>query len=229
MIAILSAGLDDLYSTLSRLISIKSIRKLENTTIYIGAINGEDVLFTDVMLEGSHIAGVIAEIAICYPITMLIGATNRPSTTPCKASINSLGIYATPFQYDVNFTSFGYPVGYISELKTSILWCSKFLLKLAKKAAIANNFSYIFENSLFSPNFMESIFKSEYLENLFHFHFIDIELSPLSEMASFHKMPSIIIEGISNYNNDPCCNYNFNSEEASTKALVVAITMAKLI
>ncbi len=229
MIAILSDGLDDLYSTLCRLISIKSIRKLEDATIYIGEINGEDVMFTDVMLEGSHIAGVIAEIAICYPITMLIGTTNRASITPYKASINSLGLYATPLQYDINFTFFGYPVGYISELKTNILCSSKLLLKLAKKAAIANNFSYIFENALFSPNFMEPVSKSQYLENLFHIHFIDIKLSPISEIASFHKLPSIIIEGISNYNNDSCCNYNFNSEEASTKALVVAITMAKLI
>lgn len=229
MIAILSDGLDNLYSTLCRLISIKSIRKLEDTTIYIGAINGEDVLFTDVMLEGSHIAGVISEIAICYPITMLIGATNRPSTTPYKASINSLGIYATPLQYDVNFTSFGYSVGYISELKTSILWCSKFLLKLAKKAAIANNFSYVFESSLSPCNFMELTSKSYYSEKIFHINFPHTGVSPISELASFHKLPSIIIEGSSNYNNDPCCNYNFDSEEASTKALVVAITMAKLI
>ena len=228
MIAILSDGLDDLYSTLCRLISIKSIRKLEDATIYIGEINGEDVIFTDVILGGPHIAEVIGEIAICYPITMLIGATNRVSTTPYKASINSLGLYATSLQYDVSFTSFGHPVGYISELKTSVLCSSKFLLKLAKKATIANNFSYISENSLFPPSLMESVSKSQYVENLFHIHFIDIELSPLSEMASFHKMPSIIIEGISNYNNDPCYNYNFNSEEASTKALIVAITMVKL-
>lgn len=228
MIAILSDGLDDLYSTLCRLISIKSIRKLEDATIYIGEINGEDVIFSDVMLGGPHIAEVIGEIAICYPITMVIGATNRVSTTPYKASINSLGLYATPLQYDVNFTSFGHPVGYISELKTSVLWSSKFLLKLAKKATIANNFSYIFQNSLYPCNFMELASKSLYQEKTFQMSFPYTEVPPLSEMAIFHKIPSIIIEGISNYNNDPCCNYNFNSEEASTKALVVAITMVKL-
>lgn len=228
MIAILSDGLDDLYSTLCRLISIKSIRKLEDATIYIGEINGEDVIFSDVMLGGPHIAEVIGEIAICYPITMVIGATNRVSTTPYKASINSLGLYATPLQYDVNFTSFGHPVGYISELKTSVLCSSKFLLKLAKKATIANNFSYIFQNSLYPCNFMELASKSLYQEKTFQMSFPYTEVPPLSEMAIFHKIPSIIIEGISNYNNDPCCNYNFNSEEASTKALVVAITMVKL-
>lgn len=230
MIAILTSGIDDLCATLKTMVPIDEKDYTESTNYYISNICYDSIIFADMGWQKVEIAKTVADLNAHFDLRSIIGTNTTASLICDKAPIGSLGICTTAFQYDIDYSELGYPVGYLNLLNTVFLKSNLNLVKLACTAAKKSGFCYQCGKFISADQFVASTDNADTLQRCYNCEFIDCNAAPLLEMCRFYHIPGVVIGGISDYADDQAVSdYKCNKDSAAIDSLETAICLAHLL
>lgn len=230
MIAIFTSGVDDLCATLKTMVPVDEKDYTESTHYYISKLCNDSIIFADMGLQKIEAAKTLADLNAHFDLTTVIG-TNTISSLVCdKAPIGTLGICTESFQYDIDYSELGYPVGYLNLLNTLYLKSSSNLVKLASVAAKKCGLCSLCGRFISADQFVASTDDADKLQRCYQCEFVDSNAAPLLEMCRFYHIPGVVIGGISNYADDEAVSdYKSNNVNAAIDSLKTAICLAHLI
>ena len=230
MIAILTSDIDDLKATLKTMIPIDETDQVESTPVYISNMCKDSIIFANMSWQKVEIAKTIADLNAHCDLRAVIGASTTASLIPDEAKIGTLGICSNAIQYDLDFSSLGYPIGYINLLNTVILKSSHNLIRFSDIASKKCGFCAACGRFISADRFVASEEDSDCLKCKYNCQFIDSTAAPLLTTCRFYHIPAVVISGISNYaDNDAVENYNHNKDAAAIASLETAITLADIL
>lgn len=230
MIAILTSDLDDLFATLKTMLPIDEKDRTESTNYYISKLCNDSIIFANMGWQKVEIAKTIADLNAHFDLTAVIGTSSVASLVSDDAPIGKLGICTNSFQYDVDYSELGYPVGYLNKLNTVILKSNQNLVRLANIAAKKCGFCSLCGKFISADQFVASTEDANTLQTCYKCEFLDCNAAPLLEMCRFYHIPGVVIGGVADYADDEAVSdYKCNKDAAAIAALETALCLAHLL
>ena len=230
MIAILTADLDDLCATLKTMLKIDEKDRTESTNYYTSKICNDSIIFANMGWQKVEIAKTIADLNAHFDLTSVIGTNTVASLVCDDAPIGKLGICTNSFQYDVDYSELGYPVGYLNLLNTVLLKSNQNLVRLARVAAKQCGFCSLCGKFISADQFVASTNDANTLQTCYQCEFLDCNAAPVLQMCKFYKIPGVVIGGVADYADDEAVSdYKCNKDAAALASLETAICLAHLL
>ncbi|TCK86754.1 adenosylhomocysteine nucleosidase [Natranaerovirga hydrolytica] len=161
----------------------------------IGKVNA--AVCTQVLIDQYNVEGIIN--------TGVAGGLNA------KVNIGDVVISKDTMQHDMDATGFGYKLGEVPRMETSIFKADEMLIELAKKASEkSNKENKVFVERIVSGDqFISSKEKKDRLLDIFNGYCTEMEGAAIAQVCYLNAVPFVIIRAISDKADDSA-EINFN-------------------
>ncbi len=191
-------AMDEEVNILKDKLELSEIKMIASMNFYIGSLYGKDVI-----IVRSGIGKVNA--AICTQILVDLfnvdGVINTGIAGSLKNEINigDIVISTDALQHDFDATGFGYEVGVIPRMESSIFISDDKLSKAAKEACqeVNPDINVFLGRVVSGDQFISDSDKKKFLVNAFDGYCTEMEGGAIAHAASLNNLPFVIIRAIS--------------------------------
>lgn len=197
MLGIIGA-MDEEVARLKEAMSNVAIKTKASMDFYSGEMNGKNVVIVRSGI-GKVNAGICAQILIDeYNVDYIINTGIAGGLNP-EINIGDIVLSTDTVQHDVDATGFGYKVGVIPRMETSVFVADDKLREFAKKASKKVNPDIeVFEGRVVSGDqFISDKSKKDYLVTEFQGYCAEMEGAAIAQVAYLNDVPFLIIRAIS--------------------------------
>lgn len=202
MLGIIGA-MDEEVSKLKEVMENVEICSKASMDFYKGTMGGKDVVVVRSGI-GKVNAGICTQILVdLYGADAVIN-TGIAGSLNAAIDIGDIVLSTDALQHDVDATGFGYDLGVIPRMKTSVFKADERLRKLAKEACErVNQDVKIFEGRVVSGDqFVSDKTKKEYISDNFNGFCTEMEGAAIAQAAYLNNIPFLIIRAISDKADD---------------------------
>lgn len=202
MLGIIGA-MDEEVSKLKEVMENVEICYKASMDFYKGTMGGKDVVVVRSGI-GKVNAGICTQILVdLYGADAVIN-TGIAGSLNAAIDIGDIVLSTDALQHDVDATGFGYDLGVIPRMKTSVFKADERLRKLAKEACErVNQDVKIFEGRVVSGDqFVSDKTKKEYISDNFNGFCTEMEGAAIAQAAYLNNIPFLIIRAISDKADD---------------------------
>ncbi|NDL66355.1 5'-methylthioadenosine/adenosylhomocysteine nucleosidase [Anaerotalea alkaliphila] len=195
---------------LQDVMEIKETRSIASLDFYQGTLFGHEVVLVKGGV-GKVNAAVCTQILIdCFYVEAIIN-TGVAGALNGKLEIGDVVISKDTLQHDVDATGFGYALGEIPRMETSIFPADEHLVKIALQAAdrLPVRTSVYVERIVSGDQFISDPVKKEMLEQTFQGFCTEMEGAAVAQVCHLNKIPFVILRSISDKADDTA-ETNFN-------------------
>ncbi len=202
MLGIIGA-MDEEVNKLKEVMENVEICSKASMDFYKGIMNGKDVVVVRSGI-GKVNAGICTQILVdLYSVDAVINTGIAGSLNP-SIDIGDIVLSTDTVQHDMDATGFGYALGVIPRMETSVFKADERLRKLAKEACVrVNRDVKIFEGRVVSGDqFVSDKAKKEYISDNFDGFCTEMEGAAIAQAAYLNNIPFLIIRAISDKADD---------------------------
>lgn len=202
MLGIIGA-MDEEVSKLKEVMENVKICSKASMDFYKGTMNGKNVVVVRSGI-GKVNAGICTQILVdLYGVDAVINTGIAGSLNPA-IDIGDIVLSTDTVQHDMDATGFGYDLGVIPRMETSVFKADERLRKLAKEACErVNRDVKIFEGRVVSGDqFVSDKAKKEYISDNFNGFCTEMEGAAIAQAAYLNNIPFLIIRAISDKADD---------------------------
>lgn len=202
MLGIIGA-MDEEVAKLKEIMTDVEIMTKASMDFYKGKMSGKDVVVVRSGI-GKVNAGMCAQILVdIYGVDAVIN-TGIAGSLNADINIGDIVLATDALQHDMDATGFGYPLGVIPRMETSIFIADEKLRALAKKCCEQVNPDIsVFEGRVVSGDqFISDKAKKEFIESNFHGYCTEMEGAAIAQAAYLNNIPFLIIRAISDKADD---------------------------
>lgn len=224
MLGIIGA-MDEEVSKLKEVMENVEICSKASMDFYKGTMGGKDVVVVRSGI-GKVNAGICTQILVdLYGADAVIN-TGIAGSLNAAIDIGDIVLSTDALQHDVDATGFGYDLGVIPRMKTSVFKADERLRKLAKEACErVNQDVKIFEGRVVSGDqFVSDKTKKEYISDNFNGFCTEMEGAAIAQAAYLNNIPFLIIRAISDKADDSA---TVDYPTFETKAIENSVSLVK--
>lgn len=202
MLGIIGA-MDEEVVNIKELLSDVEITKKAGMEFYKGKLDGKDVVIVRSGI-GKVNAGICAQILVdVFNVSAIIN-TGIAGSLHAEINIGDIVLSSDTLQHDVDATGFGYEVGVIPRMETSVFEADKNLVELAGKccAKVCTNINTYVGRVVSGDQFISDKNKKEWLFSTFKGYCTEMEGAGIAQAAYLNKVPFLIIRAISDKADD---------------------------
>lgn len=206
----LIGAMDEEVDILKEEMSLKQIVKRAKMDFYTGKIEGADVVIVRSGI-GKVNAAMAAQILISEFNVDYIINTGVAGSLKREVNVGDIIISSDAIEYDFDTTAFGYKLGVIPRMDTSIFKADVRLVQIAEKAARDNTDGKVTVGRIISGDkFVSSKEEVKRLGEMFEGYAVEMEGASIAHVAYLNNIPFVIIRSISD-NADDNATVDFNS------------------
>lgn len=210
--------------TLKDKMEIQEVRSVASLEFFIGTLNKKKVVVVQAGI-GKVNAAVCTQILIDVFYVNTILNTGVAGAVSAKLEIGDVVISSDAIQHDFDVSSFGYKIGEIPRMKTSVFKADDHLIKIAEEASnvLSSNIGVYTERIVTSDQFIADPKRKKEIVRDFNGFCTEMEGAAIAHVCYLNKVPFVIIRSISD-KSDGSAKTNF---EEFTK--MAALNSCKMI
>lgn len=202
MLGIIGA-MDEEVIQIKELLSNTEIINKAGMEFYKGNLSGKDVVIVRSGI-GKVNAAICTQILVdLFKVSAIINTGIAGSLHP-EINIGDIVLSSDALQHDVDAVSFGYEVGVIPRMETSIFKADKNLIELADKCChnVCAGINTFIGRVVSGDQFISSKEKKEWLSDTFQGYCTEMEGAAIAHAAYLNHVPFLIIRAISDKADD---------------------------
>lgn len=141
----------------------------------------------------------------------------------CRPKIFSAIISSDSFQYDVNFTALGEPIGTLPNMDEGVFDADSTMIANAKLAAMEHDVRYHVGTIATADRFVSDSCLAYCLRRIFKASGVDSDTGAVGQVAHLNNIPYVAIKVISN---NASCDAGIQHEEYEDEALLICQKIA---
>lgn len=202
MLGIIGA-MDEEVIQIKELLSNTEIINKAGMEFYKGNLSGKDVVIVRSGI-GKVNAAICTQILVdLFKVSAIINTGIAGSLHP-EINIGDVVLSSDALQHDVDAVSFGYEVGVIPRMETSIFKADKNLIELADKCChnVCTGINTFIGRVVSGDQFISSKEKKDWLSDTFQGYCTEMEGAAIAHAAYLNHVPFLIIRAISDKADD---------------------------
>lgn len=183
--------------------TLKEVRSIASLEYYMGTLHNRSIVIVKGGI-GKVNSAICAQVLIdCFHVDAIIN-TGVAGAVNSKLEIGDVVISKDLLQHDVDASGFGYKLGEIPRMTTSIFPADEHMLNIASKGsdALTVGTSVYVERIVSGDQFISSTDKKAWLDSQFKAFCTEMEGAAIAQVCYLNKIPFVAIRAISDKADD---------------------------
>lgn len=222
-------AMDEEVNILKSKMQVDDIIQKASMEFYKGTLNGKEVVIVRSGISKVNAAVCTQILVDDFKISRVIN-TGIAGSLQNKIDIGDIVISSDALHHDVDATGFGYELGVIPRMETSIFTADKEMVELAKKVCekeIPDITAHV-GRVVTGDQFISDKSVKERIESNFHGYCTEMEGASIAQVAHLNKIPFVILRAISDKADDSATvDYPTFEKKAIEHSVILVENMLK--